>query len=658
MIAELASALLALAVFTCLILSGCGIVAQRGGNDVILLPLAKRLSLAVFALIGAAFLLLVTVYVQSDFSVANVLENSHTAKPLIYKITGSWGNHEGSMLLWVCLLSGFTAAYALTCRDSHSASHVQALALLGAVIAGFLLFVLLTSNPFARVLEPPAEGRDLNPLLQDIGLALHPPLLYLGYVGFAIVFASAVAALAAGQPIDSVWARRIRPWALLAWGFLTAGIGLGSWWAYRELGWGGWWFWDPVENISLLPWLAGTALVHCLLVLSQRPVLQNWTLLLAIFTFTFSLLGTFLVRSGLLTSVHSFASDPARGLYILAFIGTITGGSLWLYAARYPRAAEPDFTPVSREGGILLNNLLLATLCVTVLLGIIYPLLMQIFDLQAVSVGAPYYNTVVVPVALPLLLAAGIAPLLPWKCATWPLSLRALRRCSLAFLLVLVAAVVLFWPYLPDLSAMPMALFAGLAGIWMLGGAVAYGYRQRTTAGSLRRIPLHSWGMFFSHGGLSIFVIAATFASSGRMEYEHVLHIGEKLSAAGYEIELAALEIQPYDNYIRQRAQLHVTSASGDESFTLYPESRFYPGRSMETSESSIHATARRDVYTAIATAADFSNSKENKNNTISTNPAILRFYVVPAMCWLWLGAALTSLGGFVASFGYFRRYY
>jgi cytochrome c-type biogenesis protein CcmF len=639
MIAELASASLALAALVSALLAWCGLIAVRG-NAVSLL--SRRLALSLAMLVGLAFLLLVCSYIQSDFSVANVAENSHTVKPLLYKITGSWGNHEGSMLLWVWILTLFAAAFAFRLPDGMQASQLYSVTLgvLGFVALGFILFVLLTSNPFVRLNPPPIEGQDLNPLLQDIGLAIHPPLLYLGYVGFAVVFALAVAVLACAQPVNAAWARKVQPWALLAWSFLTAGIGLGSWWAYRELGWGGWWFWDPVENVSLLPWLSGTALLHCLFVMGRRPVLQNWTLLLTISTFTFSLLGTFLVRSGLLTSVHSFASDPTRGLYILAFVALVTGGSLWLYALRYPRSGVPDFEPVSREGGVMLNNLLLVTLCATVFLGIIYPLLMQVLDMPSVSVGAPYYNTVVVPLAIPLLLMAGFGPLLSWKAVAWPALRRPFRQALWLAVVLSVAMLVLQWGYWRSLLHLPFALAAAIAGLWMLAGTLAYTLRLRRN----NALKLADSGVLLAHGGLAVFVIAASLASAGRMELEQPLAVGERLELGGYVFTLAALHEAPYKNYIRKQAEVQVAAADGGEAFALYPESRFYPSRGMETAESSINGGPRRDVYTAIATMADLGNS------TGSGGSVVLRVYIIPAMWWLWLGFIAVTTGGFLSA--------
>jgi cytochrome c-type biogenesis protein CcmF len=644
MIAEIALALLVLAVFASLALVWNGASGIVQSSDAQHIRVAKRAAIALFSLVTIAFLLLIYCYATSDFSVVNVYENSHTAKPFIYKITGTWGNHEGSMLLWVWVLTLFTAAYAVNTKESIA--YAPSLRVLGVVSLGFLLFILFTSNPFERLIDVPIEGRDLNPLLQDIGLAMHPPLLYLGYVGFAIVFAIAVGALLAKQEIGAEWAQHVRPWALLAWAFLTAGIGLGSWWAYRELGWGGWWFWDPVENVSLLPWLAGTALIHCLLVLSKRPVLQNWTLLLAIFTFTCSLLGTFLVRSGLLTSVHSFASDPTRGLYVLAFIGVITGGSLWIYALRYPRPTAPDFLPLSREGGVLLNNLLLLTLCATVMLGIIYPLLMQVFNMPSVSVGAPYYNTVVVPVSLPLLVAAGLTPFLAWKQAKWRASRRMIKHAFFASALASVFAVILQWHSLPHLFALPIAAIAAACGVFMLGATISYGLRLHRSGSLTSTAPV---GMLLAHAGLAVFVTAAAFASAGRIEIEQQLAVGSKMIVDGYEVQLASLTQEQKLNYIRHQAVVHFSATDNSEAFTLYPETRFYPTRAMETAESSIHNGFGRDVYTAIATNANLRNINDY-NNII-----VLRVYLIPAIQWVWLGFAMTSLGGLIAAMGYFH---
>ena len=631
MIAELGLAALIGALMLCLLLA-----TSIRFHDI----RQHRLTPGIFFCISLALYCLIYSFAASDFSVLTVYSNSHTEKPLLYKITGTWGNHEGSMLLWVWALAGLSFAYHWQNRAKLDQAYPRAvLGLLGVIIAGFLSFILFTSNPFARLYPPPWQGLGLNPLLQDIGLAIHPPLLYIGYVGFAIVSAQAVAILLVRGEVGSAFAQAMRPWALLAWGFLTFGIGMGSWWAYRELGWGGWWFWDPVENISLLPWLSGTALIHCLIVLSRRAVLQNWTLLLAIFTFTFSLLGTFLVRSGVLTSVHSFASDPARGLFILAFVSLITLYSLWLYAKRYPASTAPDFKPVSREGTILGNNLLLVVLCATVLLGIVYPLILQALKLPSVSVGAPYYEQVFIPVALALIALAGIGPILPWKQSSWV----AIRRpVKLAAALFAVGGLVLIVSLKWDVGAW-LAALAALLGIWMLAGSISYGLRLYRNS----NVTLAQTGMLAAHVGLGMFVLAAAISTHFRATQEMVLAPGAVLEFAGYSIIAGELESLQERNYGVHRISLAFTS--GHTKFTLYPESRFYPERGMETAEAAIHSTAGSDVYAAISPLPD-------PASTAATRQFALRLYYLPAMFWLWLGMALAGAGGLMASAGYFRE--
>jgi cytochrome c-type biogenesis protein CcmF len=409
--------------------------AARGRAD--WMALAGPTALLQLALMLTAFLALMQAYVVSDFTVLNVAQNSHSAKPLIYKITGVWGNHEGSMLLWILILALFGAAVALFGGNLPATLKARVLAVQAWIAVGFLLFTILTSNPFARLVPAPANGGDLNPLLQDPGLAFHPPMLYTGYVGFSIAFSFAIAALIEGK-VDAAWARWVRPWTLAAWCFLTAGIALGSWWAYYELGWGGWWFWDPVENVSFMPWLMGTALLHTAVVVEKRDALKVWTILLAILTFSLSLIGTFIVRSGLLTSVHAFANDPERGLFILLLLCLTIGGSLGLFAWRAPALKTGGlFHPISREGALVLNNLLLATACATVFLGTLYPLFLEALGGDKVSVGAPYFNATFLAIRTPLVVAMAIGPLLPWKRADL---LGALGRLEVAALLTVLAA--------------------------------------------------------------------------------------------------------------------------------------------------------------------------------------------------------------------------
>ncbi|MDX1424463.1 MAG: heme lyase CcmF/NrfE family subunit, partial [Kiloniellales bacterium] len=411
--------------------------AARGRGD--WMVLAGPTALLQLALMATAFLALMQAYVVSDFSVLNVAQNSHSAKPLLYKITGVWGNHEGSMVLWILILALFGAAVALFGGNLPETLKARVLAVQAWIAAGFLLFTILTSNPFARLVPAPADGADLNPLLQDPGLAFHPPMLYTGYVGFSIAFSFAIAALIEGK-VDAAWARWVRPWTLVAWSFLTAGIALGSWWAYYELGWGGWWFWDPVENVSFMPWLMGTALLHSAIVVEKRDALKVWTILLAILTFSLSLIGTFIVRSGLLTSVHAFATDPERGLFILILLCLTIGGSLALFAWRAPALKSGGlFDPISREGALVLNNLLLATACATVFLGTLYPLFVEALGGAKISVGEPYFNATFVPIMVPLVVAMAVGPLLPWKRADL---LGALGRLKAVAVLAFAAALV------------------------------------------------------------------------------------------------------------------------------------------------------------------------------------------------------------------------
>src|ERR1700694_5403551 len=438
MIAEAGHYALVLALALALIQSTLPIVGARW-RDPGLMNVARSTALAQLAFVAASFAALVTLHVVSDFSVVNVFENSHSMKPMIYKITGVWGNHEGSMLLWVSILALFGGLVAMFGNNLPLSLRAHVLAVQAWIASAFYLFILITSNPFLRIANPPIEGRDLNPVLQDIGLAVHPPMLYLGYVGFSISFSFAVAALIEGR-IDAAWARWVRPWTLVAWIFLTLGIAMGSYWAYYELGWGGWWFWDPVENASLLPWLAGTALLHSALVMEKREALKIWTILLSILTFSLSLLGTFLVRSGVLTSVHAFASDPLRGIFILLLLSLYTGGALMLFAWRAPGLAGGGlFAPISREGGLLLNNLLLTTAAATVLIGTLYPLLLDVVAHQKVSVGPPFYTMTFVPIMVPLLVAMAVGPMLPWKRGDL---LAALSRLKLAFIVTAAVALV------------------------------------------------------------------------------------------------------------------------------------------------------------------------------------------------------------------------
>jgi cytochrome c-type biogenesis protein CcmF len=504
-IAESGHYALVLALALALMQSTLPILGARW-RDPALMNVARSTALAQLVFVAASFAALVTLHVLSDFSVVNVFENSHSLKPLIYKITGVWGNHEGSMLLWVLILALFGGLVAAFGNNLPLSLRAHVLAVQAWIASAFYLFILITSNPFLRIANPPIEGRDLNPVLQDIGLAVHPPMLYLGYVGFSISFSFAVAALIEGR-IDAAWARWVRPWTLVAWIFLTLGIAMGSYWAYYELGWGGWWFWDPVENASLMPWLAGTALLHSAVVMEKRNALKLWTILLSILTFSLSLLGTFLVRSGVLTSVHAFATDPTRGVFILLILCLFIGGSLALYAWRVSALKQGGlFAPISREGALVLNNLFLTTACATVFIGTLYPLALEVLTGDKISVGAPFFNLTFAPLFIPLLIAVPFGPLLAWKRGDL---LGAAQRLTAAGVAALIAIAVL-WAWTHGGSAFaPLAI--GLA-IFVIAGALSdlvertglLRVRFGTAMRRARGLPRSTWGTVFAHAGVGI----------------------------------------------------------------------------------------------------------------------------------------------------------
>jgi len=590
-----------------------------------------------FMLVASAFAALTYVFVTSDFSVRVVISNSHSLKPLIYKISGVWGNHEGSMLLWVLILGVFGMFVSLFGGNLPQTLKARVLAVQAMVATGFLLFILLTSNPFERVLPPPADGNDLNPLLQDPGLALHPPILYMGYVGFSIAFSFAVAALIEGR-VDAAWARWVRPWTLLAWSFLTAGIALGSWWAYYELGWGGFWFWDPVENASFMPWLAGTALLHSAIVVEKRDALKTWTILLAIITFSLSLIGTFLVRSGVLTSVHAFATDPGRGVFILMLLIVAIGGSLALYAWRAPRLKGGGlFQAVSREGALLLNNLLLMTATATVFIGTMYPLFLEAVGGGKVSVGPPYFNATFVPLMVPLVAALGIGPMLAWKRGDLAGAFVRLKAAAVAA--VLVAVLVGAWTWGRSILA-PVAM--GCA-VWVGAGALTefaerIGLFRTSLGGSLRRaagLPGSAWGMMLAHFGFAVVLAGITGVSAWQAESILVMKPGETAEIAGYRMTFDRVEDRRGPNY----ASLHglFTARRGDALVaTLDAEKRRYVVGGRETTEAAIYTMARGDLYAVIGDPAG------NGGYTV-------RFYYKPMVVWMWIGAAIMVFGGFVS---------
>ena len=599
--------------------------------------LAGPAAMLQFLLIAIAFGALVQAYVASDFSVANVARNSHSLKPLLYKVAGAWGNHEGSMLLWVLILALFGAAVAAFGHNLPPAFRARVLGVQAWIGVGFLAFILFTSNPFERVLPAPVDGNDLNPLLQDPALSFHPPFLYVGYVGFSVAFAFAVAALIEGR-VDPAWARWVRPWTLAAWAALTTGIGLGSWWAYYELGWGGFWFWDPVENASVLPWLAGTALLHSAVVVEKRDTLKGWTIFLAILAFALSLLGTFLVRSGVLTSVHAFATDPTRGVFILALLVVAIGGSFALFAARGPSLTPGGlFQPISREGGLLVNNLLITTAAAAILLGTLYPLLLDALGAGKVSVGAPYFNAMITPLAVPLLAAMGVGPLLGWKRGDLSAALGRLKIAAA----VVVATGLGVW-YLQD-GRHPAAILAIAAAAWLATGVlVDLGARLKLGSGglgdSLRRLarmPRSALGMSVAHFGLAL-VVAGVAGSAWQIEKIQTLKPGERIAIAGYEFRFVGATAVDGPNYSATRGTFAV-SRGGRLVTELEPERRFYPVQAQTTTEAAIHPTIWGDLYAVIGEAEAGSGG------------FVTRLYFNPLVPWIWVGVLVMVTGGLLS---------
>ncbi|MEL0018666.1 MAG: heme lyase CcmF/NrfE family subunit [Rickettsiales bacterium] len=592
---------------------------------------------AQLGLLLIAFFALMYAYVTSDFSVKNVAANSNSLKPMIYKISGVWGNHEGSMLLWVLILALFGAIVGGFGRNLPPGLKARTLSVQAMISVGFLLFIILTSNPFERLVPAPLDGQGLNPLLQDPGLALHPPILYVGYVGFSIAFSFAVAALIEGK-VDAAWARWVRPWTLLAWLFLTAGIALGSWWAYYELGWGGWWFWDPVENASFMPWLVGTALLHSAIVVEKRDALKSWTILLAIITFSLSLIGTFLVRSGVLTSVHAFATDPDRGVFILALLVIAIGGSLALYAWRAPQLQSDGlFRPISREGGLVLNNLLLTTAAATVFLGTLYPLFLEAFGGDKVSVGPPFFNATFLPLMVPLVVALGVGPLLPWKRADLGGVLARLKIAFAVAAIVAIATAYVLWG-----SSVFGALGIGLAG-WLAASVIIeisgrIGLGKIALGDSFKRaigLPRAAWGMTIAHFGLAITVAGITGAGLWQVESIQIMEPGEKVTVSGYEFVFNGARQVRGPNYAAERGFFTIKKG-GKVVADMEPERRRYLVSGQETTEAAILTTAMFDLYVVLG--------ESNGAGGWTT-----RLYYKPLVPWLWIGSLVMVFGGIVS---------
>ena len=598
------------------------------------MQLAAPAAIAQLAFVTIAFLALVRAFVTSDFSVAIVTQHSHSDQPLMYKIAGTWGNHEGSLLLWVLILNIFGGLVAIFGANLPPRLKARTLGVQALISVGFLLFLLLTSNPFARLDPAPFDGQELNPLLQDPGLALHPPMLYLGYVGFSIVFSFAVAALIDGK-VDAAWARWVRPWTLLSWTCLTAGIALGSWWAYYELGWGGWWFWDPVENASFMPWLIGTALLHTALVVEKRDALKAWTILLSILAFGFSLLGTFLVRSGIITSVHAFADDPTRGVFILVLLAIAIGAPLALFALRAPNLrAGGLFAPISREGAMVMNNLLLATMTATVLLGTLYPLILELTTGKTISVGAPFYTATFGVLALPLLFIMAIGPFLGWKRGDLK---GALQRLSAAAIAALGAGAIALWIRFDGPLLAPLAL---AAAVWLLvGTAIEWMERVklfrgpwRAVLGRARHLPRAAYGMSLAHAGLAIAIIGMTGSAAWKSEQIQVLRPGQSLHLQGYDFKLESVGPAQAENYLADRAHFIVTEG-GDFVADLYPERRQYLVQPMPTTEAAIRSSFLADLYAVIG-------------DPDGAGGWTVRVYHEPMVPWIWFGALVMAAGG------------
>jgi len=608
--------------------------AQRGITSWILLAVpAARLQLL---FVASAFALLTYSFLTHDFSVAYVAQNSNTHLPTQYLFSAVWGGHEGSLLLWALTLSLWTGAVTLFSRSIPHVVIARVLGVLGLVAAGFLLFMLMTSNPFDRLPMPPADGRDLNPLLQDFGLIIHPPMLYMGYVGFAVPFAFAIAAMLGGR-LDAAWARWSRPWTNVAWLCLTLGITLGSWWAYYELGWGGWWFWDPVENASFMPWLVGTALMHSLAVTEKRGAFKAWTVLLAIFAFSLSLLGTFLVRSGVLTSVHAFASDPERGVFILLFLMVVVGSSLALYAVRANQIKSTvRFELLSRETGLLLNNVLLVVAAASILLGTLYPLIVDALELGKISVGPPYFNSVFIPLTAPLAALVGIGALARWKRDSVGHLWTRLRIAAMVALAGGLAYAALLTPQFMWQAAVGMVL-----AIWVVGSTLVALRERLRPHNNWRNIPRGFWGMVLGHVGIAVFIVGVTLTSLYSTEKDIRLAPGESYEMDGYTFAFRGVETIKGPNYNAYRGDL--VAKRGDEVIAeMHPEKRVYLVQTMPMTEAAIDPGLTRDLFVALG-------------EDLGKGAWSLRIYHKPFVRWLWLAGLLMALGGGLAATD--RRY-
>ena len=630
---ELGHFALVLALALGLIQSIVPVIGVRRRDDA-LMRLGDSTALAQFAFVAVSFSALTICYVTSDFSVATVYENSHSMMPLVYKFTSVWGNHEGSMLLWVLILALFGALVALFGNNLPATLKSHVLAVQSWIACAFYLFILLTSNPFARLAPAPFEGRDLNPILQDIGLAIHPPLLYLGYVGLSIAFSFAVAALLEGR-IDAAWARWVRPWTLAAWMFLTVGIAMGSYWAYYELGWGGFWFWDPVENASLMPWLAGTALLHSAVVMEKRNALKIWTLLLAIVAFSLSLIGTFLVRSGVLTSVHTFASDPARGVFILAILVFFIGGALSLFAWRAPLLKQGGlFAPISREGALVFNNLFLTTACLTVFVGTLYPLALEAVTGTKISVGAPFFNLTFGPLFVPLLFAMPFGPLLAWKRGDiLGVAQRLMAAFGAGLVMITIVAVA-------EGSVFTLAPFGiGLALFIMMGAVTDIAERiglLRAPLSVVRQraagLPRSTWGTALAHFGIAVTLLGIVSVSTWATERIVAVKVGQSISLSGFELTFDGLVQRSGANYRELGGKFTVRQGSVAVA-TMEPTKRSFASRETTTTEAALMTRGFSQLYLSLGDV--------NSDGSVA-----VRLYYKPMVLLIWIGSIVMMLGG------------
>ncbi|MVF22820.1 heme lyase CcmF/NrfE family subunit [Methylocaldum sp. BRCS4] len=639
MIAELGHIALIMALFMALLQSVFPLLGAARGVPV-WMAVGRAAGRAQFFFLAVAFLCLIGSFVNHDFSVLYVARNSNTALPLYYRISAAWGAHEGSMLLWALIMGLWTVMVTIFSRSLSEEFLARVLGIMGLVSVGILLFILLTSNPFERHFPPPADGNDLNPLLQDIGMTVHPPMLYMGYVGLSVAFSFAIAALLGGS-LDSAWARWSRPWTLIAWVFLTFGIVLGSWWAYYELGWGGWWFWDPVENASFMPWLVATALLHSLAVTEKRGAFKAWTVLLAIFAFSLSLLGTFLVRSGVLTSVHAFASDPARGLFILVFLAIVVGSSLLLYAVRAPTVKDRvRYRFVSKENLLLLNNVLLVTAAASILLGTLYPLILDALQLGKISVGSPYFASVFGPLMAPIFLLAGIAPMFAWREADLGKIGRRVRHVFLGSLVLGVVSTAVFW------DAKDIKTMAGLGmAFWLAASALlSLWNRVRLRGTAIQGLKTQSrsvYGMTLAHIGIAVFLTGVVL--SDRYSEEKIVRLapGESSTLGDYTFTFKGVTEVQGPNFIAQQGDFRVQR--GDrEAAELRPQKRIYRVQRNTMTEAAIDPGLTRDLYVALGERMD-------------AGAWSVRLYYKPFIRWIWLGGLLMMTGGLFSAAD--RRY-